>query len=213
MNSRSRVVLAAVSGTIALGCLSTAVAVFGSHVVAGGDTAHKSNISGRAAASGLQNPLSTPVVVPVAGVTVSHISIPDIGVSANTQLLSLNSAGALLPPTNFVDAGWYSAGVLPGQIGPAIIAGHIDSGVAPAVFARLDEVKPGSRILVTLSTGRSLAFVVKTSIESAKAEFPQSTVYGNTPDAELRVITCGGVFNPATGHYLDNIVVFATLVS
>ena len=172
-----------------------------------------SNFSQGAAAGGIQKPdVGTPSA-PQAGIVVTHISIPDIGVSSDIELLTLDSTGALLPPVDFNKAGWYSAGVVPGQIGPAIIAGHIDSTTAPAVFANLHRVTPGMKILVTLSAGTTLTFEAGRSQVASKTQFPSNAVYGTVPTPQLRVITCDGTFDPATGHYDDNLVVFATQVT
>lgn len=165
------------------------------------------------AAGGIQTPDAGPSTAPQTGTVVTHVSIPDIGVSSDIELLTLNSSGALLPPVDFDKAGWYSGGVIPGQIGPAIIAGHIDSITAPAVFANLHKVTPGMKILVSLSDGRTLTFAADRSEVAPKTQFPSSDVYGNVPTPQLRVITCDGTFNPAIGHYDDNLVVFATLVA
>ena len=165
------------------------------------------------AADGIQKPDGGPTTAPNAGVTVTHVSIPNIGVSSDIELLRLDPAGALLPPVDFNKAGWYSGGVVPGQIGPAIIAGHIDSVTAPAVFANLHKVTPGMKILVSLSDGSALTFRADRSEVAPKTQFPSSSVYGNVPTPQLRVITCDGTFNPATGHYDDNLVVYATLVT
>lgn len=162
------------------------------------------------AASGDQNPVTTSPPAP-AGETVSSVSIPSIGVNAPTEQLSRDESGALMPPTSFTDTGWYKDGVLPGQVGPAVIAGHIDSTGAPAVFAHLNALQKGATVAVTLSTGQVVDFVVDHSIQVPKGAFPTSEVYGPTPDPQLRLITCAGTFNPAIGHYDDNIVVFATL--
>lgn len=144
------------------------------------------------------------------GVVAAHIDIPDIGVSTDLESLAVDATGILHPPTDFDKAGWYSGGVLPGQVGPAIIAGHLDSTTKPAVFEHLDAVKPGSRIVVTLSDGSAVSFAATSSSLVPKAAFPTSSVYGNVPTAQLRLITCDGQFDPATGHYVDNLVVFAT---
>lgn len=165
------------------------------------------------AAKGIQVPDAGPSTVSLAGVTVTHVSIPDIGVSSDIELLALDPAGALTPPKAFDKAGWYSGGVLPGQIGPAIIAGHIDSITAPAVFANLHRVTPGMKILITLSDGTALTFTADRSQVAPKTQFPSSSVYGNVPNPQLRVITCDGTFNRETGHYDDNLVVFATLLT
>lgn len=147
------------------------------------------------------------------GVVAAHIDIPDIGVSSDLESLAVDASGTLHPPTDFDKAGWYSGGVVPGQIGPAIIAGHLDSTTKPAVFEHLDAVKPGSRIVVTLSDGSTATFEATSSSLVPKATFPTNSVYGNVPTAQLRLITCDGQFDPATGHYVDNLVVFATAVT
>ena len=144
---------------------------------------------------------------------VTHVSIPDIGVSRDIELLTLNSKGALLPPVDFTRAGWYSGGVMPGQVGPAIIASHIDSITAPAVFANLHKMTSKLKNFVSLSDGTDLTFAADRSQVAPKTQFPSSSVYGTVPTPQLRVITCDGTFNRATGHYDDNLVVFATLVT
>jgi len=176
-------------------------------------TSHSTSSAHEGAAGGIQTPDAGPTTAPKAGVTVTHVSIPDIGVSSDIELLTLDPAGALLPPVDFNKAGWYSGGVVPGQIGPAIIAGHIDSVTAPAVFANLHKVTPGMKILVSLSDGSAVTFEANRSEVAPKTQFPSSSVYGNVPTPQLRVITCDGTFNPATGHYDDNLVVYATLVT
>jgi len=176
-------------------------------------TSHSTSSAHEGAAGGTQTPDAGPTTAPKAGVTVTHVSIPDIGVSSDIELLTLDPAGALLPPVDFNKAGWYSGGVVPGQIGPAIIAGHIDSVTAPAVFANLHKVTPGMKILVSLSDGSAITFEANRSEVAPKTQFPSSSVYGNVPTPQLRVITCDGTFNPATGHYDDNLVVYATLVT
>jgi LPXTG-site transpeptidase (sortase) family protein len=102
---------------------------------------------------------------------------------------------------------------VPGDIGPAVIAGHVDSVTEPAVFARLGELRPGDEVRVTLSTGAVEVFAVDSLTSAPKDAFPTQLVYGPTPTAQLRLITCDGVFNSSTGHYLDNLIVFASLAS
>ena len=90
--------------------------------------------------------------------------------------------------------------------------GHIDSTSGPGVFYRLTELRSGDDVFVKRADGTTAEFRV-TSIQTyLKDQFPTEKVYGPTPDAELRLITCGGAFDPATGHYLSNIVVYATEV-
>jgi sortase (surface protein transpeptidase) len=110
-------------------------------------------------------------------------------------------------------AGWYTGSPRPGEIGSSIIAGHIDSYIGPGVFFRLSELHPGDRIYVLQADGRSAVFRVTAVRRYAKAHFPGATVYSAVPDAELRLITCGGRFDPATRSYLSNIVVYSIEVS
>lgn len=142
------------------------------------------------------------------------LDVPAIDVHVK-QLIGLgyDAHGGLEVPMHFDDAGWFSAGPSPGQLGPAVIAGHVDSKAGPAVFYRLGELRRGDTIGVTRDDDTTATFVVDRVEEHPKDDFPTSEVYGNTTDrAELRLITCGGDFNHRTGHYADNIIVFAHLV-
>lgn len=141
----------------------------------------------------------------------TRVQIPAIGVDTTLEDLAIDASGRLAAPVDFDLAGWYSGGVVPGQVGPAIIAGHVDSPTAPAVFADIGALAPGDEIVVTLADGSTLTFEVSGSTQSAKAEFPTAAVYSNVPAPELRLITCGGIFDASTGHYLDNLIVFAEL--
>ena len=107
-------------------------------------------------------------------------------------------------------AGWFAAGPRPGAIGSAVIAGDHHTYWGPGVFFRLDELRPGNRIYVRRSDRTTVMFRVTAVHRYLKDHFPTQTVYGATPDAELRLITCGGAFDDATGHYLSNVVVYAT---
>ncbi len=140
------------------------------------------------------------------------LTIPLIGVQTKLVYLGLTSDGALQVPSTTSVAGWYTGSPRPGAIGSAIIVGHIDSYLGPGIFFRLDTLRPGDRIYVKRADGSFVEFRV-TSVQSyLKDHFPTEAVYGPVPDAELRLITCGGAFDPATGHYLSNIVVYAVEV-
>jgi sortase (surface protein transpeptidase) len=139
------------------------------------------------------------------------LSIPAIKVDTTLQLLGLDSAGALNPPTNLTQAGWYTGSVVPGDPGPSIIAGHVDSYAGPAVFFELRYLTAGDTITVKLSDGTSVEFAVTDVERYPKDDFPTQSVYGARPDPELRMITCGGAF--AAGHYLDDVVVYARLAN
>jgi LPXTG-site transpeptidase (sortase) family protein len=150
-----------------------------------------------------------PVAAPVS------LTIPLIGVSTKLITLGLASDGSLqVPPlTNTAVAGWYTGSPRPGAIGSAIIVGHIDTVNGPAVFYRLSELSKGDQVYVRRADGTLVKFRVTAVQQYLKDHFPTEAVYGPTPDAELRLITCGGAFDSATGHYLSNIVVYATEVS
>jgi LPXTG-site transpeptidase (sortase) family protein len=154
-----------------------------------------------------QSAVPRPVAAPVS------LTIPLIGVSTKLITLGLQSDGSLqVPPTTSV-AGWYTGSPRPGAIGSAIIIGHIDSVKGPGVFFRLDELRRGDQVYVRRADGTMVEFRVTSVEEYLKDRFPTQAVYGPTPDAELRLITCGGAFDNATGHYLSNIVVYATQAS
>lgn len=166
----------------------------------------------RGAVGHLQDPAAPPSPVARTDALATRVQIAAIGVDAPLELLSLEAGtDALTPPTAWLSAGWYQNGTVPGDVGPAVIAGHVDSVTKPAVFARLGQLRPGDLIRVTLSTGAVKVFTVDSLTSASKKEFPTERVYGPTPTAQLRLITCDGVFVPGTGHYLDNLIVFASL--
>ncbi|MFE7505556.1 class F sortase [Promicromonospora sp. NPDC057488] len=140
-----------------------------------------------------------------------RISIPSIDVDAGFEHLGIGSDGRLDAPVDYDLAGWYADGVEPGDVGPAIVAGHVDSRTAPAVFVRLAELDPGAEVVVEMSDGDLLTFETTRSTQSAKSAFPTADVYSNVPAPELRLVTCAGDFDSGSGHYVDNLVVFAEL--
>ena len=155
-------------------------------------------------------------------VTVLHqslpvsVAIPAIGVQSRLLHLGRNNDGTMQVPdlvTSANEAAWYKYSVTPGQIGTAVIEGHVDSYQGPAVFFRLGALRPGNHINVTLADGITAVFRVTGVREYAKAEYPANTIYAPAHYAALRVITCGGDFDGTTGHYLSSVVVFASLVS
>jgi sortase (surface protein transpeptidase) len=138
--------------------------------------------------------------------------IPSIGVRTGLVHLGLTSSGALQVPATTAVAGWYTGSARPGAIGAAVIAGHIDSVSGPGVFFRLRLLRPGERVYVRRADGSLAVFEVTAVNSYLKTQFPTAAVYGPVPDAELRLITCGGTFDYATGHYLSNVIVYAALV-
>ena len=144
------------------------------------------------------------------------VAIPDIGVRSPLLRLGLNPDGSIQVPdlaTSADEAAWYEYSVTPGQIGTAVIEGHVDSEVGPAVFYRLGALRPGDHIDVTLADGMTAVFRVTGVREYSKNDFPTEMIYGRTNYASLRLVTCGGTFDYATGHYLSSVVVFASMVS
>jgi len=116
-------------------------------------------------------------------------------------------------PSSTAVAGWYAESPRPGEIGAAVIAGHIDSYLGPGVFYRLRDLKRGNLIYVRRRHGSLAVFKVTAVRTVLKKRFPTADVYGPVPDAQLRLITCGGAFDPVTGRYLSNVIVFAVLAS
>jgi sortase (surface protein transpeptidase) len=147
---------------------------------------------------------------PPPAATDMRVVITSIGVDAPVVRLWLNSDGTLQVPTNFADAGWWSGGPLPGAAGAAVIVGHVSSVSGPGVFFRLHELAPGDMVTVERAGTADVSFRVIRLIEVAKTAFPSVAVYGPASGDQLRLITCGGQFDYATGHFLDNLIVFAT---
>ena len=143
----------------------------------------------------------------------ARLQIPAIGVSTPLVRLGRLPDGSIEVPRAWNTAGWYDQGPRPGQPGPAVILGHVDSKTGPAVFYRLRDLRPGDIVRVGLTDGRTLVFRVQRTERYPKKKFPTEAVYFPTLDRELRLITCGGDFDYAKGSYVDNIVVYAILVT
>jgi hypothetical protein len=141
------------------------------------------------------------------------LDIPSIGVHTTPLVpLSVGPDGVLPPPVDYATAGYYTGGPTPGQLGPAVIAGHVDGKAGPAVFYRLGELAPGALVHVTRQDGSVATFTIDSVARYAKAHFPTALVYGSgTGRSEIRLITCGGAYDRTTGHYVDNVVAFGHL--
>ena len=139
-----------------------------------------------------------------------RLRIPTIGVES--ALVELGRAEDLTVevPSDPASAGWYAEGVRPGEPGPAVMLGHVDSRSGPAVFFHLGELRPGDPVLVDRADGSVAAFSVTRSERYPKTAFPSDQVYVPTLSPQLRLITCGGVFDRRTGYHLDNVIVFAS---
>ena len=115
-------------------------------------------------------------------------------------------------PTVIQQPGWYQLGPSPGQIGSAVILGHVDSSDGPAVFFKLRSLVAGDIVNVTLADGIAARFKVTSVATYLKSDFPDEAVYTSHGYSALQLVTCGGVFDTQTGHYLSNVVVFTSLV-
>lgn len=208
---RAGIVGIALAAAFAIGAIASQAATVAPATASPSATPEPPEAVNDFAAGGLQDPAAADIADPTALGIPNRIRIPRIGVDSILEHLTLGPQGELNAPVDFDLAGWYSGGVAPGQVGPAIIAGHVDSAVGPAVFARIGELVAGDEIVVSTSTGTDLTFVVTGSAQSAKAAFPTDEVYSNVPRPELRLITCAGAFDRSVGHYTDNLIQFASL--
>jgi len=140
-----------------------------------------------------------------------RISIPAIGVDAPIVRLGLNPDRTIQVPKNFAEAGWFEPGPEPGERGAAVIVGHLDSPLGPGVFYRLHELHVGAVIKIKVRDGRTVRFIARSMIRVPKSRFPTVRVYVHTGPPALRLVTCAGELNWATGHHRDNYIVFAAL--
>ncbi|MEU4270852.1 class F sortase [Streptomyces sp. NPDC026092] len=160
-------------------------------------------------AAGAERDRSGPRPLPASDA--AWLRIPDIGINVGLIPLELDRAGALRPPptSDPTVAGWYADGPAPGAPGTAVVAGHVDTPLGPAVFHRLDALSRGARIEIEREDGRTALFTVDAVEVHPKDRFPDDKVYGGSGRPELRLITCGGDWSSDTG-YRANTVVFAT---
>ncbi|MCM3697322.1 class F sortase [Microbacterium oleivorans] len=157
-------------------------------------------------AGALQDPVAEEAV---SAAVPEHVSIPAIGVESDLIGLGRGADGWIEAPADYNDVGWYEDGVVPGDIGPAVIAAHVDSPWAAAVFHDLGKLQPGDTVSVSRSDGTTAEFVV-TGIQNVKKhDFPTASIYAPVPTPELRLVTCGGPISSETGLYEDNVVVTA----
>ncbi len=160
--------------------------------------------------------VTTPTVAAPAAVARSvpiAVRIPAIGLAVWVTQLGLNANGTVEVPTNVQAPGWFAPGPSPGQLGSAVMLGHVDSYQGPGVFFQLRTLQPGDQITVNLADGVVATFKVTSVATYQKTQFPDQQVYGSNGSSELQLVTCGGTFDPQTGHYLSNIVVYSSFVS
>lgn len=138
------------------------------------------------------------------------LRVPDIQLNTNITPVGLDNDGALVVPSNPNIAGWYDKSPTPGQKGPSVIDGHLDSLTGIAVFWRLRELIPGQIVEIDRADGTTAKFAVDKVQSYSQSNFPTAEVYNNLNHSGLRLVTCGGTFDKATGHYSENVIVFAT---
>jgi hypothetical protein len=154
----------------------------------------------------------TPPAAALAGRQVARpvsLIIPAIGVRTRLVRLGLTAEDQLQVPATTAVAGWYTGSARPGAVGPAVIAGHIDSSQGPGVFARLRQLHADDRIFVRRADATLAVFRVVTVRTYGKPRFPTRLVYGPAAGAQLRLITCGGTFDSSLHTYLSNVIVYA----
>jgi hypothetical protein len=165
-----------------------------------------------------QQMLGTYVSTPQLGLAVKSsatpnpilLTIPSLNVSAPFEPLGFNTNHSIEVPKNNFGVGWFIYGAKPGQIGAAIVVGHLDSVYGPAIFQNLSKIKPGDKIFITRADGSIVTYEVDSMAKFSQDNFPTLAVYGPLSYAGIRLITCSGVWDKSAGHYSDNLVVFGT---
>jgi hypothetical protein len=152
-------------------------------------------------------PVTLPRSAPV------RVTIPELGVRSRVMELGIDDDGSMEVPPGAYPAGWFDRSPTPGELGPAVLAGHVDWDGEEGVFEGLHRLHPGDQVLVDRADGSTATFAVDRVARYAKDEFPAGAVYGDIDEAGLRLITCGGDFDPDADSYRDNVVVYASLVA
>jgi len=157
-------------------------------------------------------PVEVAATPPLAAAPPTRIRIPAIEVDSGLIGLGLQADGTLQVPDDGRVAGWFTGAPAPGQLGPAVVAAHVDWDHTPGVFFRLRDLDDGDEVLVDRADGTTARFEVLEVEQYPKDAFPTERVYGDIDHAGLRLITCGGSFDRAARSYRDNLVVYAGLV-
>ncbi|GGS79767.1 class F sortase [Planobispora rosea] len=170
------------------------------------DTARPAGKPAFAVVPGRAMAASKPVRLDIPAIGVKGAPVEPVGLNADrtVEVPSLERPGLV---------GWYRHRPTPGEKGPAVLLGHVDAYGKPAVFAEAHRLEPGDVIKVRRADGTVASFTVDGLERVDKDEFPTAKVYGDTAAPELRLITCGGAFDAATGHYEDNVIVYAHLAA
>ena len=141
------------------------------------------------------------------------LRVAALGLAVPLSELGLNPDGTVEVPTDYQQPGWFRLGPTPGQVGSAVILGHVDSYRGPAVFFRLRSLRVGDRVEVGLADGGVAHFAVRAVETYLKREFPARRVYASRGYSALHLVTCGGTFDRRTRSYLSNVVVYTSLVA
>jgi sortase (surface protein transpeptidase) len=142
----------------------------------------------------------------------ARIVIPTIGVDTRIDRAGIDDEGEMEVP-DFGATAWFTPSVKPGRVGPSVITGHVDSKQGPDVFFDLKDLDTGDQIEVHDPDGDTVVFTVTGVEQHPKNDYPRERVHGATDGPELRLITCGGIFDRSIGHYDDNIIVYAHRLS
>ena len=155
----------------------------------------------------------SPAPLLLAASTPLRVTVPTIDTTSSLAALGQKGDGSLdVPPlTQPMQAAWYDKSPMPGALGPAVILGHVNGGGKPGVFLRLANLKAGDQVFVDRQDGQTAVFTVAHVDTVPKSQFPAQEVYGDTPNAQLRLITCGGILDRAARSYESNVVVYADL--
>lgn len=189
----------AVLGLALLACTALAVLTVGAR---GGPPASPPGPPPAASVAALES-------LPGPGTAPAAIRIPRLGVASPLVALHVDAAGVLVPPATADVAGWHTAGAVPGEVGPAVVAGHVDARSGPGVFVDVASLRAGDTVEIERVDGEVVTFTVRGLRTVDKDLFPTDAVYGPTPVPELRLVTCGGFFDALDGHYRANVIVDA----
>lgn len=170
--------------------------------------------AGSSASSGPSVGTSTNAPAALAASTPTRVAVPTIFASSSLIATGLRTDDTLdVPPvSNPMQASWFDQSPSPGQVGPSVLLGHVNGNGKPGIFADLDKVVTGAQVFVDRADGQRAVFKVSRVDTFPKASFPTDLVYNNTPNPQLRLVTCGGAYDAANRNYLSNIIVYADLV-
>lgn len=152
------------------------------------------------------------IAEPMTSAAPLRLRIPDISVDTHFVDLGLQENGEVEIPEGYEEVGWYTYGPTPGELGPAVVLGHVDSYKGPGVFLFLGQLAPGDYIYVDREDSTTATFRVTALERHDRAEFPTDRVYGDIDHAGLRLVTCSGTFDKQTQEYDRVLVVYAVLV-